>query len=184
VTSMADPMRAEKLALRDGRNVIIRPVRMEDAESLMRNANLVRAEEVYIMLDRELGDLQAERRWLAEFDAERNAMFVADAAGEVVGSADCHGGTYAKTRHVGGIGIAIRDGWRGVGLGRILMERILEWMRARGFKKAELAVFGTNGRARHLYESLGFENEGMSRRHLLIRGAYDDEILMGLWLQD
>ena len=57
-------------------------------------------------------------------------------------------------------------------------------MRARGFKKAELAVFGTNERARRLYESLGFENEGTSRRHVLIRGVYVDEILMGMWLQD
>src|SRR5438094_2570666 len=111
-------------------------------------------------------------------------QFGADEAVKATGSADCNAGTYSKTRHVGGIGIAIRDGWRGVGLGRILMERILEWMRARGFKKAELAVFGTNERARRLYESLGFENEGTSRRHVLIRGVYVDEILMGMWLQD
>src|SRR5213593_4443891 len=124
--AMADPMRAEKVTLKDGRKVVVRPARLRDAESLLRNA---------------------------------------------------------KTRHVGGIGIAIRDGWREVGLGRILMERILEWMRARGFKKAELSVFGSNGRARRLYESLGFESEGISRRHLLIRGSYEDEILMGLWLQ-
>ena len=64
------------------------------------------------------------------------------------------------------------------------MGRILEWMRTRGFKKAELAVFASNGRARRLYESLGFENEGSSRRHVLIRGSYEDEILMGCWLQD
>src|SRR2546427_5457782 len=114
----------------------------------------------------------------------RTVFVVADRDGVSMGSADCHGGSYAKTRHVGGIGIAIRDGWREVGLGRILMERILEWMCARGFKKAELAVFGSNGRARRLYESLGFESEGISRRHVLIHGSYEDEILMGLWLQD
>ncbi len=178
---MADPMRAERVTLRDGRNVMIRGARMGDAESLMRNANLVGAEAVYIMLDH-LEDIESERRWLAEFDGVRNVLFVADAAGEVVGSADCHGGDFPKTQHVGGVGIAIRDGWREVGLGRILMNRILEWMHARDFKKAELAVFASNARARRLYESLGFHEEGIRRRHVRIRDVYEDEVLMGLWL--
>jgi len=43
-------------------------------------------------------------------------------------------------------------------------------------------VFATNLRARRLYESLGFEEEGVRRRHVRIRGEYVDEALMGLWL--
>ena len=92
-------------------------------------------------------------------------------------------GRIRKTTTVGGIGIVIRDGWREVGLGRLLMERILEWMRAQGLEKAELAVFATNVRARRLYESLGFVEEGVRRGHVRIRGAYVDEVLMGLWLK-
>ena len=184
MTAMADPMREEPVTLRDGRRVVIRPSRLSDAESLLRNVNLVGKEEVYILIDHVVPNLEEERAWLGAFDGVQSVLIVADAAGECIGSADCTNGRFAKTRHVGGIGIAIRDGWRGVGLGRLLMERLLEWMRGRGFKKAELAVFGTNSRARRLYESLGFETEGISRRHVLIRGKYDDEILMGLWLQD
>src|SRR6266702_3996866 len=177
--AMADPMRAEVVTLKDGRKVVVRPARLSDAESLLRNVNLIGREGVFILIDEVGPNLDEERQWLGTFDGVRSVLFVADADGESIGSADCHGGRYAKTRHVGGIGIAIRDGWREVGLGRILMERILEWMRARGFKKAELSVLGTNARARRLYESLGFENEGVSRRHVLLRGAYVDEILMG-----
>lgn len=181
MTRMVDPMRAERVTLRDGRTVTIRPSRMGDAESLMRNANLVGAEEVYILVDH-IEDMDAERRWLAGFDGVHNILFVADAAGEVVGSADCDGGNFPKTQHVGGVGIAIRDGWREIGLGRILMNRILEWMHVRGFKKAELCVFASNMRARRLYESLGFLEEGIRRRRVRIRDAYEDEVFMGLWL--
>ena len=180
---MADPMRAETVTLKDGRRVNIRPSRLSDAESLLRNVNLVGKEDVYIMLDRG-PNLDEERQWLRTFDGLRRVLLVADSQGETVGSTDCTPGTFAKTYHVGAVGIAIRDGWRGVGLGRMLMDRILEWMRARGFKKAELAVFASNDRARRLYESLGFEDEGIRRRHVLIRGDYVDEILMGMWLQD
>jgi RimJ/RimL family protein N-acetyltransferase len=178
---MADPMREEELTLRDGRTVLLRPSRIDDAESTMRNVNRVGQEQVYIMIE-EVPSLREERRWLSAFDGERNVLFVAVVDGEVVGAADCHAGTFPKDRHVGGIGIAIQDGWREGGLGRRMMERVLEWMRVRGFAKAELAVFATNQRARRLYDSLGFVEEGVRNRHVRIRGEFVDEILMGLWL--
>ena len=178
---MADPLRAERVTLRDGRAVVVRPASVDDAEETFKNINLIGAEQVYIMIDR-VDNVDEERRWLSSFDGIRSVLLLALAGREVVGSADCHGGTYPKDRHVGGIGIVIRDGWREVGLGRLLMERILEWMRARGFAKAELAVFATNVRARRLYESLGFGEEGVRRRHVRIGDDYVDEILMGLWL--
>ncbi|MGQ0798360.1 MAG: GNAT family N-acetyltransferase, partial [Methanobacteriota archaeon] len=96
--------------------------------------------------------------------------------------ADCHRGTYPKTAHTGTIGIAVRDGWREAGLGRVLMGRLLAWMPAMGLKKAVLSVFATNDRARRLYASLGFAEEGVLRRQVRIRGAYVDEVEMGLWL--
>lgn len=174
-------MRAEVITLRDGRAILLRPATMDDAESTLRNVNRIGAEEIYIMIEA-VPSLPEERRWLSAFDGVRHVLFVAVADGEVVGAADCHGGKFPKDRHVGGIGIAIQDGWREAGLGRCMMERILEWMRAHGFAKAELAVFATNHRARRLYESLGFVEEGNRRRHVFIRGEYVDEILMGLWL--
>jgi RimJ/RimL family protein N-acetyltransferase len=178
---MADPMREEEFTLRNGRTVRLRPGRVEDAELTLRNANRIGAEEIYILLE-SVPNLQEELRWLSAFDGVRNVLFVALAGDEVIGAADCHAGTFAKDRHVGGIGIAIQERWREAGLGRRMMERVLEWMRVRGFAKAELAVFAPNRRARRLYESLGFIEEGIRRRHVRIRGEYVDEILMGLWL--
>lgn len=175
-------MREEDVVLRDGRAVRIRPARIEDADSLLENIALIGAEEVYVMIDTPSHDPEAEREWVRSFDGQRSALFVADAAGAVVGAADCHGGAYPKNRHVGDLGIAIRDGWREVGLGRVLMERVLDWMRARGFEKATLCVFATNVRARRLYESLGFRTEGVRRKQIRIRGELVDEVFMALWL--
>ncbi len=113
-------MREEAFALRDGRTVLLRPGRMDDAESTMRNVNRIGREQVYLMLE-EVPNLKEERRWLSGFDGERNVLFVAVADGEVVGAADCHAGPFPNDRHVGGIGIAIQDGWREGGLGRRMM---------------------------------------------------------------
>lgn len=185
MTTPADAvLRSEDVALRDGRTVRIRTATVDDAAALLENINLVCAEEVYLMLDRVPLELEREREWISGFDGQRSVLFVAERDGAVIGQVDCHGGTYSKNAHVGLIGIAIRDGWREVGLGRVLMARILGWMTARGFRKATLSVFATNLRARRLYEAYGFEVEGIERRNLRIRGEYVDEIRMGRWLGD
>ncbi|OGS49379.1 MAG: hypothetical protein A3K68_02530 [Euryarchaeota archaeon RBG_16_68_13] len=175
-------MREEEVRLQDGPAIRIRPATLDDAAALLENINLVCAEEVFLLMDDVPYDLEREREWIAGFDGQRSALFLAVHDGAIVGQVDCRGGEFSKTRHVGLVGIAIRDGWREVGLGRILMSRILEWMRARSFRKADLSVFATNTRARRLYESMGFEVEGIQRRQFRIRGEYVDGIQMGLWL--
>src|SRR3989441_11894627 len=134
---MADPMRAEEVTLRDGRKVVIRPSRLRDAESLLRNVNLIGQEEIYIMVD-QVPNLDEETQWLGAFDGARKVLMVADAGGEGIGLADLERGTFAKKRHVGGIGIAILEGRRGVWIGRILLARVLEGKGAPGLRKTEL----------------------------------------------
>lgn len=179
---MADPLRSEQVGLRGGRRVTIRPGAVDDAEAILENINLVCREHVYLLLDEVPRDLAQEEAWLSGFDGERNVLFVAVDGEAIIGQADCHGGTHSKDRHTGLLGIVIRDGWREEGLGRTLMMRVLEWMRARGFRKAVLSVFSTNIRARRLYESLGFQVEGVRDRMYVIGSEYVDEVVMGLWL--
>ncbi len=181
---MADPLRSEGVRLRDGRLVTVRPGTVGDAEAILENINLVCEEEVYILMDEVPRDVRREEAWLSGFDGERNVLFVASDGATIVGQADCHGGMHSKDRHTGLLGIVIRDGWRETGLGKILMSRVLEWMRARAFKKAILSVFSSNLRARRLYTSLGFQVEGVRSRMYRIGGEYVDEVIMGLWLGD
>src|SRR5438034_11173697 len=75
VTSMADPMRSEEVTLKDRRRVVIRPSRLSDAESLLRNVNLIGREEVYILIDQLAPDLEHERQRLGAFEGLR-ALFV------------------------------------------------------------------------------------------------------------
>src|SRR2546428_4148754 len=84
---MADPMRAEEVTLKDDRKVVVRPASLSDAESLLRNVNLIGREEVYILIDEVGPNLDEERQWLGNFDGGRTGLFVADAHGESIGSA-------------------------------------------------------------------------------------------------
>jgi ribosomal protein S18 acetylase RimI-like enzyme len=58
------------------------------------------------------------------------------------------------------LGIGVLEELRGHGFGRTLVERLVEFVRARGNKGIELTVVKSNGRARLLYERFGFEISG------------------------
>jgi RimJ/RimL family protein N-acetyltransferase len=60
-------------------------------------------------------------------------------------------------------GLLVAFGFEHLNLGRI-------WLR----------VFGSNGRAIHLYEKLGFVTEGTLRRAAFIQGVTEDVVIMGL----
>ena len=175
-------MRVEILRLRDGRRASVRPVTEEDAQQLQDNINAIGAEVVYILTESVGEDLEHEREWVRHFDGVSSVLFVSEVDGKLVGQADVHAGRPPKESHVGTLGIAIRDGYRDVGLGKALMERCLEWMRDRQFRKACLEVFATNERAVALYKKLGFEVEGVRRRQSLVRGEFVDNLLMAKWL--
>ena len=69
-------------------------------------------------------------------------------------------------RHVGSIGMAVRDDWQGRGVGTALMEAALDladnWL---NLTRVELSVYVDNAPAIALYEKFGFEVEG-THRHL------------------
>jgi len=168
--------------LRDGREVVLREAAESDAAALLENINLVGAEHVYILTERVPNDLDTEREWVRGFDGAHSVLYVAEAGGKIVGQADAHRGGVPKNHHTATLGIAIREGWRDSGLGTLLVNAILDWMRTRGVEKACLEVFSSNGRAMALYRKLGFEEEGRRRGQFKVRGEYVDDLIMAKWL--
>jgi ribosomal protein S18 acetylase RimI-like enzyme len=63
-----------------------------------------------------------------------------------------HGSRYAFLYDV-----EIDEDQRGRGLGRAAMQQLEDEVRAQGFERLQLNVFGGNDRARGLYRSLGFD---------------------------
>jgi putative acetyltransferase len=105
---------------------------------------------------------------------------VACADGEVVGNLGLETQpTRWRRRHVGQIGMAVRDDWQGNGIGTALMEAALDladnWL---NLTRVELSVFTENAAAIALYEKFGFEVEGTHRRYAFRNGAYVDSYSM------
>ncbi len=169
-------------AMKDGRTVVVRRAIERDAEQLLRNINDVGAEEDWILTEAIPWDPIREREWIRSFDDRISVLYVAEVDGRLIGQVDAHISTYPKARHVASLGIAIVKGYRELGIGRALMERVLAWMKARGVEKATLEVFSTNERAIALYRKMGFEIEGSRKRQFKIRGQWVDDVYMAKWL--
>ncbi|MDB4966543.1 MAG: hypothetical protein JWN44_2232 [Myxococcales bacterium] len=105
-------------------------------------------------------------------------VFVAEAAGRVVGLAGLHVKD-GKRHHVAWVGLAVHDAFARRGIGRALTLALLDVAdNALNLVRVELEVFADNDRAIKLYRDLGFVEEGRQRKAFFRGGAFVDGILM------
>ena len=119
------------------------------------------------------------RRRLAE-PPEGLFSLVACADGEVVGNIGLETSpTRPRMRHVGSIGMAVRDDWQGKGVGTTLLRAALDladnWL---NLTRIELRVYVDNSAAVALYRKFGFEIEGTHRRLAFRDGEFVDAYSM------
>ncbi len=85
-----------------------------------------------------------------------------------------------KERHKGLLwGMYVRPDTRNTGMGRQLLEAVIDYARDH-VELIQLSVVSGNERARRLYASLGFVEYGVEKNSLKQDGHYHDEILMAL----
>jgi putative acetyltransferase len=98
---------------------------------------------------------------------------------EVVGHLGLETFTRPRRRHVGEIGMAVRDDWQGKGVGTVLMGAALDladnWL---NLTRVELSVYTDNAAGVALYKKFGFEVEGTHRRYVFRNGEYVDAYSM------
>jgi GNAT superfamily N-acetyltransferase len=116
--------------------------------------------------------------FLAALAGPDSSWFVADVGGRVVG-----GVFVQETGGVAHLGMAVLEGHRGAGLGRLLLNEAVRWARERGCHKMALEVWPHNTRARQLYASAGFVEEGYLHRHYRrSSGSLWDAVIMAMVL--
>jgi L-phenylalanine/L-methionine N-acetyltransferase len=107
-------------------------------------------------------------------------MLAAEIDGRVVGFAGLDVMTNPKMRHCATYWTAVRDDFRGKGIGGALLDAIIDladkWL---GLVRLELHVNETNARGIALYRKKGFVEEGRLKAAILRDGRFVDTIVMG-----
>ncbi len=158
-------------------SISIRHVEPDDYEALHRIFSAPKA--VWGTLQLPFPSLELWRKRLAE-PPDGLFSLVASVEDEVVGSLGLR--TFPnrpRRRHVGQIGMAVRDDWHSKGVGTALMEAAIDladnWL---NLTRLELTVFADNAPAIHLYETYGFAREGTLVRYAFRDGQYVDCLAM------
>ena len=107
-------------------------------------------------------------------------ILVATVDSQIVGMLDFSAGHRKRIAHTGNFGVSINKYFRDDGIGKILIQTLLNWAAQHPvIEKVNLKVHATNSRAISLYQKLGFIEEGLFRNELKYsNGQYVDSVEM------
>jgi L-amino acid N-acyltransferase YncA len=135
-------------------------------------------EERIATLETERRSPDERRQWMAS-RGPRHPVIVAVEAGSVVGWASLNPFNPRRAYdHVADLSVYVERGWRGKGVGRLLLDRLVEHAQALGYHKMVLAAFPSNTGGMALYERVGFDTVGIYREQGQLDGKWVDVIIM------
>jgi len=161
----------------DKTKITIRRAESMDAEALRQifsGTNAIRG-----TLQLPFPSIELWRKRLAE-PADGTFNLVACVENEIVGQLGLHTFPHnPRRRHVGQIGMAVRDDWQGKGVGSALMAAAMDladnWL---NLSRIELEVYTDNEYAIRLYKKFGFVTEGTHLRFAYRDGQFVDVYAM------
>lgn len=165
---------------KDGREVILRTPKWEDLDDLLEFINSLVEERADILKTEKVTreqEIDFLSRVLSLLEKDEMFYLVAEVGGKVVAVSEiAKRSGYEK--HVGIVGIAIRSGFRDLGVGTEILKALLEQAKKMGLKVLTLTAFARNKRAVHVYEKAGFVQTGVIPKKFFKDGKYIDEIIM------
>jgi phosphinothricin acetyltransferase len=118
------------------------------------------------------------RKWLEE-RGPRHPVIVAEVEGTVVGWASLNRfNPRAAYDNVADFSVYIERGWRGKGIGRQLLDRLIGIARSIGFHKMVLAAMTYNSAGIALYSRAGFSHVGVFHEQGQLDGKWVDVVIM------
>lgn len=144
------------IALRNGRNAFVRPVRPEDEDEFRRFFEKITPEDLRLRFFAPVRDFSHTfLARLTQLDYARAIAFVAfdGETGEMMGAVRLHADANHET---GEYGILLRSDLKGLGLGWELMRLMIEWAKVEGLREVEGQVLRENSTMLDMCRSLGF----------------------------
>lgn len=154
-----------------GIDITLREAVPSDAENLLNVMKILNRETPYLLVNayalnmtpegmaHEIGYIQEQANQL---------IFLALDQEEIVGILTVSSEEDDALKHIGEVGISILKEYWGMGLGTIMLDEVIHWATHSPLtKRLEIKVQARNKRAIHLYDKVGFQQEGVIRRGFL-----------------
>ena len=177
------PAEFSKTVFLHGREFVLRLPQPLDALQVVGYSNEFNAESEFTLFPEEritLTDAQGYiNRVLAKIQRGEAVYLFAFCQEQLVGRVSLNLDSGVQ-RHQGELGISVRQGFRNLGLGRVMIEEVLELASQNlpGLEQAWLTTFANNDRALHLYQKLGFREFGRLPRGIKRGEEYCDFVYM------
>lgn len=146
------------------REIIIRSAEENDAENLIDYLKITAAETPFLIREPDEITLTIEQE-KAFIKDKKNSMsellLIAETDGRHIGNCSLMSiGGYKRYRHRCAIAIALYKEYCGIGIGKAMLEIVLDIAEKTGYEQAELEVIADNKPAIALYKKLGFKMYG------------------------
>lgn len=167
---------------KSGSSIKIRVPEITEAQKLvdLKRSYIKNTTTIPMNLDEYPIDLQNESKLISEYKKSPNSiLLVAEINNILIGNIDLTGSKRAKMFHTGMIGMGIKKEWRNQGLGRCLIESVIEW--AKKHSEIELIwldVYASNELGYNLYKNTGFKVSGIINGFFKEENGYKDKIQM------
>ncbi|MEO6980702.1 MAG: GNAT family N-acetyltransferase [Mucilaginibacter sp.] len=166
---------------------IIRQANENDAENLIEYSRTVFASTDQLLTTPEEYTIPVagQKAWINNMSKSANSkLLVAVLDGRIIGFLFFTGQQKVKNAHTGELGVNVHPAYRAMGIGRALIETLIEWAGSHStIEKIVLQVFATNHNAIKLYHALGFKEEGRFVKAVKQKdGEYVDVVQMYLFV--
>jgi len=176
----------KKVALKNGKTVIIRPLKEED-EHALRDFYLTLTPEDRRYLKHDVTNPRLVHEWTHHIDHNYVIPLVAEDSGVIVAAATLHRNPHSWSPHVGEIRLVTHREYRRCGLGMLMAKEIFSIATFLRLEKVIAEMVEDQTAAIRIFEKMGFEREALLRnqvidhehqqRDLVIMSAY----LSWLW---
>ena len=168
---------------KQGQSVVLRNAEEEDAEDLIQYLRVVSGETPFLVREPEeiMLTIEQEQNFLREKKAsDKELMLIAVVNGKHAGNCSIMQlGTNRRYAHRCQVGVALYQEYCGRGIGKKMLQAVLQKAKEAGYEQAELEVMKENERAISLYKQLGFEEYGVFPHNVKYKdGTYADAVWM------
>lgn len=156
------PEELEKLiTLKDGRKVLLRPIKPSDATMKQHFFYSLSKDTVYKRYFSQLKAMPIKRIWpYVVIDYENEMVIVASTIEEELESIIAVG-SYVKVpgAKIAELALVVRDDWQNKGLGTVLLNYLIEIGKKKGIEEFTAWVFADNTRMLHIFKKLPYKTE-------------------------